>query len=334
MAVNTSYRGSRLNWLLFLLLGFMWGSSYLWIKIGVNAGLQPFTLVSFRLLIGVLVLALLVLATRERVPRDWQAYVRFAGLGFFGIALPFCLITWAEGSVDSSLAAVLTAPVPLIVIPIAAIFLPDEGLTVTKVAGVVVGLVGVAVLVGLDVSKIGSTDLVSELALLCAATSYAIGAVYVRRFIRGYRPTVPALFEVLTALVMVGVLALVFERPLETPLTVDTVAPVVWLGLLGTGLAFIVNLHLLEHWGAARASLVAYMLPVWGIILGAVVLGETITPQVLMGFALVVSGIALVNFRRGGLAAMADLLRRGPAGLAPEELASELVEVPGEPEPR
>jgi drug/metabolite transporter (DMT)-like permease len=329
MTVSTSTHGSRVNWLLFLLLGFMWGSSYLWIKIGVNAGLQPFTLVSFRLLIGVLVLAAVVFATRERLPRDWRTYVRFVGLGFFGIALPFCLITWAEGSVDSSLAAVLTAPVPLIVIPIAAVFLPDEGLTVTKVAGVVVGLVGVALLVGLDVSQIGRADLVSELALLCAAASYAIGAVYVRRFIRGYRPTIPALFEVFTALVMVGVLALIFERPLETPLTLDTVVPVTWLGLLGTGLAFIVNLHLLEHWGAARASLVAYMLPVWGIALGALVLGETITPQVLIGFALVISGIALVNFRRGGLAALVDSLRRGQAELAPE-----LADVPGEPEPR
>lgn len=329
MAVNASPRGSRLNWLLFLLLGFMWGSSYLWIKIGVNAGLQPFTLVSYRLLIGALVLTVVVFATRERLPRDWQTYVRFTGLGFFGIALPFCLITWAEGSVDSSLAAVLTAPVPLIVIPIAAIFLPDEGLTVTKIAGVVVGLVGVAILVGLDVSKIGGSDLVSELALLCAAASYAIGAVYVRRFIRGYRPTIPALFEVLTALIMVGALALIFERPLATPLTFDTVVPVTWLGLLGTGLAFIVNLHLLEHWGAARASLVAYMLPVWGIALGAVVLGETITPQVLGGFVLIITGIALVNFRKGGLTALVSSLRRGPVELAPE-----LGEVPGEPEPR
>ena len=320
---------TRLNWLLFVLLGFMWGSSYLWIKIGVSAGLQPFTLVSYRLLIGTLVLAVVVFATRERLPRDWRTYVRFTGLGFFGIALPFCLITWAEGSVDSSLAAVLTAPVPLIVIPVAAVFLPDERLTVTKVAGVLFGLVGVAILVGLDVSKIGRADLVSELALLGAATSYAIGAVYVRRFVRGHRPTIPALFEVFTALVMVGALALIFERPLSTPLTFDTVVPVTWLGLVGTGLAFIVNLHLLEHWGAARASLVAYMLPVWGIALGALVLGETITPQVLIGFALVITGIALVNFRRGGLAALLGSLRRGHVELAPE-----LADVPSEPEPR
>ena len=323
---------SRVNWLLFVLLGFMWGSSYLFIKIGVNAGLQPFTLVSSRLLIGALVLSVIVIASRERLPRDWRAYARFAGLGFFGIALPFCLITWAEGSVDSSLAAVLTAPVPLFVIPIAALFLPDEGLTANKIAGVVIGLVGVAILVGFDVTQIGRGDIGAELVLLCATLSYAVGAVYVRRFIRGYRPMIPAFFEVVTALIMVGTLALLFEDPLHAPFTADSVFAVSWLGLFGTGVAFVFNLRLLEHWGAARASLVAYMLPVWGIVLGALVLGETISPRVLAGFALVISGIALVNVRRAALVAAAASVRgrMSPTPSQPQPQAVEITESTGE----
>ncbi len=300
---------SRLNWLMFLALGFMWGSSYLFIKIGVNAGLQPFTLVTFRLLIGALVLGLVVLISRERLPRDWRAYVRFAGLGFFGIALPFSLITWAEGNVDSSLAAVLTAPVPLFVIPIAALFVPDERLTGNKIVGVVVGLLGVAILVGLDVTQLGRADTAYELVLLCATLSYATGAVYARRFLRGYRPIVPAFFEVATALVMVGPLALVFEHPLQASLSADALFAVTWLGLFGSGLAFIFNLRLIEHWGPARASLVAYMLPIWGIVLGALVLSEAISPNVLVGTALVISGIALVNVRRAALVAAGSSAR-------------------------
>jgi drug/metabolite transporter (DMT)-like permease len=330
---GATHTGNRLDWLLFVLLGFMWGSSYLFIKIGVDGGLQPFTLVTFRLLIGAAVLGAVVVTAREQLPRGWRAYAALIGLGFFGIALPFCLITWAEGSVDSSLAAVLTAPVPLFVIPIAAVFLPEEGMTANKVVGVVVGLIGVVILVGFDVSQLGQGNLFAELVLLCAATSYAVGAVYARRFVRGYRPMIPAFFEVLSALIMVGILALVFERPYAAPLTFDTVMAVTWLGLFGSGLAFMFNFRLLNHWGAARTSLVAYLLPVWGILLGASVLGEHISDRVLIGTALVISGIALVNLRRAALAAAIDRYqarRSSRAGLAG---SLEAVELPAEPEP-
>ena len=151
------------DWLVFALLGFFWGSSYLFIKIGVLAGLPPFTLVMFRLLIGSSLLATVVLIARERLPRERRFYAHISVVGFFGIALPFVLITYAETSVDSALAAVLTAPVPLFVIPFAALLLPDEGLTLNKVIGVVIGLIGVAVLVGFDPAQLGTGDFAAEL---------------------------------------------------------------------------------------------------------------------------------------------------------------------------
>ena len=116
-------RGTRADWLLFLALSFMWGSSYLFIKIGVTSGLEPFTLIALRLLFGVLLIGAVVYAARESLPRGIGAYVRLSILAFFGIALPFCLITWAENlpEIDSALAAVLTAPTPLFVIPFAAL---------------------------------------------------------------------------------------------------------------------------------------------------------------------------------------------------------------------
>ena len=117
---------SRLDWFLFILLGFLWGSSYLFIKIGVDAGLQPFTLVTLRLLIGLALLAVVVAVAREALPRERRTYGHLVVMGFFSVALPFMLITWAEQSVDSSLAAVLTAAVPLFVIPFAALILRDE----------------------------------------------------------------------------------------------------------------------------------------------------------------------------------------------------------------
>jgi drug/metabolite transporter (DMT)-like permease len=250
-----------------------------------------------------------VLVAREHLPRRLGFYLHISVVGFFGIALPFILITIAEGTVGSAVAAVLTAPVPLFVIPFAALLLPDERMTVTKVVGVVIGLIGVAVLVGFDPADLANGNLFAELLLVGAAISYAMGGVYARRFVTGYRPMIPALFEVFTALIMVAVLAFIFENPLAGPFSTDAILSVTWLGVIGSGLAFVAFFRLLGQWGAARTSLVAYLLPVWGIILGALVLREEIPPALVTGTALIIAGIALVNARREAISSALGGLR-------------------------
>src|SRR5215216_606274 len=128
-------RGTRLDWLIFLALGFFWGSSYLFIKIGVDNGLQPFTLIMCRLLIGFILLATVVTLAREPLPHDPRMYGHLFVMGVVNIAIPFSLITYAEQAVDSSVAAVLNGAVPLLVIVIAAIFLKGETITLNRVAG-------------------------------------------------------------------------------------------------------------------------------------------------------------------------------------------------------
>jgi drug/metabolite transporter (DMT)-like permease len=290
---------SRVDWLLFVLLGFLWGSSYLFIKIGVEAGLQPFTLVSLRLIVGFALLAVVVAAARERLPRRLQTYGHLGVMAAFSVAIPFSLITWAEQSVDSTLAAVLNGSVPLFVIVIAAVFLRDEPISINRLAGLVIGFVGVAILVGFDPARLATGDLAPKLALIGSSVSYAVGAVYARRTVHGLRPMIPALFQVGFAFVMAGALALIFERPLTLPMRADAILAIVWLGLLGSGAAYLVFFRLLGRWGATRTSLVAYLLPVFGIVLGAVVLGEAIDARLLIGTALVIGGIALVNARWG-----------------------------------
>src|SRR6267142_3954063 len=159
-------RGSRIDWLIFLALGFFWGSSYLFIKIGVDHGLQPFTLIMVRLLIGFVLLASVVAVAREPLPRDPRTYGHLFVMGAINIGLPFSLITFAEQAVDSSLASVINSAVPLFVIVIAAIFLKGETITLNRVAGLVVGFIGVALLVGLDVADLGSANALGELALV------------------------------------------------------------------------------------------------------------------------------------------------------------------------
>ena len=288
----------RSDWLLFVLLGFFWGSSYLFIKIGVDAGLQPFTLVSLRLLIGLALLAVVVAVAREALPSEPRMYGHLAVMGFFSVALPFSLITWAEQHVDSSLAAVLTGAVPIFTIPIAALLLADERVTTNRLLGVLFGLVGVAVVVGFDPASLMGGALLPELALIGAAASYALGGVYARRMVHGLRPMIPALLQVAFALVMVAIPALALERPWASSFTVEALVAVAWLGLLGSGLAYLVFFRLLGRWGATRTTLVAYLLPIWGIVLGALVLSEPIDARLVAGTALVIGGIGLVNRRR------------------------------------
>jgi drug/metabolite transporter (DMT)-like permease len=290
-------RNSGIDWFLFVLLGFLWGSSYLFIKIGVDAGLTPFTLVAVRLLFGFLLLAGVVLVAREALPRRLTMYGHLFVMAILSVALPFSLITWAEQSVDSTLAATLNASVPLFVIPIAAIVLIDEKISTNKVIGVMVGFIGVAILVGFDPGVLAGTDVTAALALIGSSISYAAGGVYARRFATGLRPMIPAMVQVGFALLITAVMALLFESPLAFPWRFDAILAVIWLGLLGSGAAYLVFFRLLGRWGATRTSLVAYLLPVYGIALGAMVLNEKVDARLVLGTLLVIAGIALVNLR-------------------------------------
>lgn len=302
-------RGTRLDWLIFLALGFFWGSSYLFIKIGVDAGLQPFTLITFRLLIGLLVLATVVAIAREPLPREPRIYGHLFVMGVINIAIPFSLITFAEQTVDSSLAAVISGSMPLFVIVIAAIFLKGETITLNRVAGLLIGFVGVATLVGIDVTDFSSANTIGELALIGSTLSYAVGNVYNKAHAHGLRPMIPALFQVLFGLLVVGTLAFVFERPLAVVPAPEAILSVVWLGVFGSSLAYLLYFRILGHWGATRTSMVAYLLPVVGIVLGALVLREALTLSTVLGTILVIGGIALVNSRFGAR----PLFRQAPA---------------------
>jgi drug/metabolite transporter (DMT)-like permease len=303
----TGDRGSRWEWLVFGALGLMWGSSYLFIKLGIET-LTPLTLVALRLGIGAAVLVAIVAVAREPLPRGRRIYGHLAVLSLFSIMIPFVLITSAEQMVSSSLAAILTATVPLFVIVIAAARLRDEPVTVGRLAGLLVGFAGVVMVVGGGGSGDAETW-PAQLALLGAAASYAIGGVYARRHVTGLRPMIPAVAQVSIAFVITSILALVLERPFELDFTPQAIGSVIWLGVLGSGLAYLAFFRLLRTWGATRTSLVAYLLPVVGIALGVVVAGETVDPGMIGGTLLVIGGIGLVNARFG----QRPLFGRSPA---------------------
>jgi drug/metabolite transporter (DMT)-like permease len=290
-------RATPVEWLIFLTLGFCWGSSYLFIKLAVD-DFGTFTLVALRLAVGAMLLWAVVVLSRVELPRAPRMYGHLAVMGAINIAIPFALITWAERSADSSLAAILTSPVPLFAAVLAPFFLPDEPIRVNGLAGLGLGFIGVVILVSPGLSGSGG-ELTAMLALLAAAASYACGAIYARRNVRGLRPMVPAVFQVTFAGLYTLVLAFLIERPLSDTPDAEAIFSILWLGLLGSGLAYLCFFRLLGPWGATRLTMVAYLIPVIGIALGFLVLGETIDGRVVVGTMAILAGIAIVNGRYG-----------------------------------
>ena len=288
---------NRSNWLVFLGLGFMWGSSYLFIKLAVD-DFGTFTLVALRLAVGAALLWVVIRLAGQELPRERRLYGHLLVMACVNIVIPFALITWAERSVDSSIAAILTAAVPLFAIVIAPLILHDEPIRVNGLVGLAVGFIGVVVLTSRNLGASGS-DVTGEIALLGAALSYAVGAVYARHNMRGVRPMIPAVFQVTFAMLIAGAIAIVFEHPWDARPDAQAIFSIVWLGLLGSGLAYLANFRLLAAWGATRTTLVAYVIPVVGIVLGFLVLNEPIDIRLLLGTGLVVGGVALVNSRYG-----------------------------------
>jgi drug/metabolite transporter (DMT)-like permease len=289
---------TRSDWLIFLALGFMWGSSYLFIKLAVDS-FGTFTLVALRLLIGAAFLWVVLRASRTPLPRERRAYMHLVVMSIVNITIPFALITWAEQSVDSALAAILNSTVPLMVIVIAPMFLPDEPIRLNGLLGLAIGFAGVVLIVSPGLMGATATA-AGQLALLGSSLAYAIGNVYARKNVRGLPPMIPAVFQVTFALVTVGLIALVLERPWETSRPdFEAWFSVIWLGILGSGMAYLAYFRLLSRWGATRTSLVAYLLPIVGIVLGFLVLQEPIDVTLIAGTALVIAGVALVNGRWG-----------------------------------
>jgi drug/metabolite transporter (DMT)-like permease len=292
-----SARSNRIDWLVFFALGFMWGSSYLFIKLAVD-DFGTFTLVALRLIVGALLLWSVVRIAHQPLPRERRIYGHLLVMAVINITIPFLLITWAEQSVESSLAAILTSPVPLFAIVLSSIFLADEPMRVNGVVGLIVGFIGVVIITSRGLTGEGSS-VIGELALLGAAFSYACGAVYSRRNVRGLPPMIPAVFQVTFAAIITGVVALLFEHPWTAQPDAEAIFSILWLGILGSGLAYLFVFRLFAAWGATRTTLVSYLIPVVGIVLGYLVLQEPVDATIIVGTALVIAGIGLVNSRFG-----------------------------------
>ncbi len=285
------------DWLRFWLLGVVWGTSFLWIKIAVTE-VSPFVLVSFRTLFGMLGLAA-ILAVSPSARPDRAAILKtlpaFVLIGLFNVAVPFTLISWAEKFIDSGVASILNSTTPLFSIVLAPLFLKDDPFTWRKAAGLLVGFLGVFVLLSPDLGQAMSSNLLGQGAMLLATLSYAGATIYARKASQGLPAPYQSFMQLLLATVFMWTLTLASERPLHLPALPITWVALLWLGLLGSCLAYLLYFTLLHNIGPTRTTTVTYTLPLFGVILGAVFLGERLYVQSIIGGALIISGILVVN---------------------------------------
>jgi drug/metabolite transporter (DMT)-like permease len=282
------------HWFVFILLGAIWSSSFMWIKIAVQE-VGPITLVAFRVLFGLLFGVVVIFIQRVPWPRTFKAWFPLLLLGVTNVAIPFFLISWGEQSIDSAVASILDATVPLFTILIAHYLLHDDKMTLPKVLGLVVGFAGILILMSKDIGA-SSSSLLGQAAVIVASMFYAGSAVYVRKvtedtpgILRSAGPLVSA-----TAIMWLG--TILFENPVQIPQLGITWAALLFLGILGSGLAFVMAYYLIHEIGPTRTTMVTYLFPLGGVTLGVTFLREPLTWQVITGAIFILASLVIANW--------------------------------------
>lgn len=280
-----------------LLLSTIWGSSFLFIKVG-DRSFDPFEVSAGRTSIGALTLFLVLLATKDRLPRDLRIWGHLALTGLFMNALPFTLFAWGEQRVTAVTAGIFNATTPLFVLPVAFVMLPTERLTRQRIAGLFVGFAGVLVVLGVW-NGFGGFHLTGDLACLMAAVSYGVGMPYTRRFVvtgSSASATSLACGQLTAASIELAVISPLLARA-PTHFYAVSVLSMISLGVLCTGVAYILNYSIVREAGASNAALVTYLITIFSTILGVVVLGEGLSWTEPVGAVVVFIGIALAQGR-------------------------------------
>lgn len=291
-----SARMSASDWALLLLLSLIWGGSFFLIAVIVGH-LPVLWIVALRVLIAAALLWVIVLATGKALPRGAGLWGAFLIMGVLNNAVPFGLIVWAQGSIPAGLASILNATTPLFTVLVSTVVLADERAGLMRLAGVAVGLGGVAVMIGVDELAGHGHGVLPQIAMLGAAVSYACAAAFGRRFrAQGIDPLVTAAGMVTGSSIVL--LPLAMWRDGMPPAAV----PQVWLalcvlGLVCTGLAYVLFFRILGRAGATNISLVTFLVPVSAILLGWLFLDEALGLPQLLGMAVIGLGLAMIDGR-------------------------------------
>lgn len=295
---------SLLNWAFLLILGIIWGSSFMGAKIALT-GFGPMTVAALRLVIGAFTLVGFAYIFRDGLPKwetatDRRIWLHILGMGLFTNAIPFTLLNWGQLRVSSGFAGISMAVVPLLVLPLAHFFVAGDRMTRKKVLGFAIGFAGVIILVG-PASFMGTSDdplePVARLACIGAACCYAIGSIITRRC-----PPV-GLVPFAAAALLVGTIcmvpmALYFEGVPSLPDNRAALVGIIYLGLFPTALATIMLVNIINKAGPSFMSLVNYQVPIWAIIFSMTFMNEALPESFLSALALILLGLGISQYKR------------------------------------
>lgn len=283
------------DWLLLVLLSVLWGATFFFIAVA-NPEVPPFTLVLSRVGLAALALAPMVMLLGQRLPATAAGWWPFVVQAVINNVIPFTLMVYGQLRIASGLAAVLNATTPLFTLVVARLF-AGEALTASKVAGVVLGVGGVAILVGPAALGANASSVIGMLCILGAALSYAVSALWMRR-LRHIPPLVSATAQVTCSTVMLLPLAGVAERFWQLPMPgTPALLAVLGLALISTALAYIVFFRLNASAGPTNVMLVTLLIPVTATILGVAFLNETLTRHQVAGALVIASGLVVIDGR-------------------------------------
>lgn len=301
---------ARSRFILYLiLLAWMWGSSYLFVKVGV-VEIPPLTFAAGRSVLGGAILIVVLVLQGQGLPKWGGIWKHIAIAALVHNAAPYVLVALAGQHIDSGLAAIITGTTPLFTIILAHFLVADDRLTPAKLAGILVGFAGLLVLVMPAVLAGVRATTGGVVAVLLAALCYAIATVYSRNHLRGSSNlSVPAA-QLMLAAVYILPLSLIIDQPYGLPRpSWLAVGALLSNGIFGTALAFVVFYRLVELANPSQISTVSYLIPVVGASLGAVVLGEPLTWNIYLGFTGILFGVMVVNGFRGARFSAASRFR-------------------------
>lgn len=296
MAATTTKVMGPVEWVLLLILSVLWGGSFFFGKVAL-AELPPFTLVFGRVCIAALALNVIVLVSPYRMPTSGRVWAAFCVMGLLNNLIPFSLIFWGQTRIASALAAILNSTTPLFTVILAHLLTKDEKLTPKRLSGVLLGIGGVAVMIGPEALSGLGGDVLAQVAVMGAALSYALAGLFGRRF-KGIPPLVTASGQVTaTTFIMVPVVCLA-DQPWSLPTPgIRTFAALVGLALLSTAFAYVLYFRILAVAGATNLLLVTFLIPVSALVLGTSVLGERLSSRQFGGMALIATGLAAIDGR-------------------------------------
>lgn len=286
------------SWGMLLGLSVLWGGSFFFMEVAVRE-LPTFTFVVLRVGLAAAVLLTLARLMGLALPRSRTIWAAFFCMGLLNNVVPFCLIAWGETRIAGGLASILNATTPLFAVVAAHALTDDEKMSVGKAAGVAVGFVGVAVMIGPTLFDSIGGHVWAQVAVLGAALSYSLAGIFGKRFKRlGMPPMLTAAGQVTASTVMLLPVALLVDRPwtLDMP-GIRVWGAVLGIALLSTALAYVVYFRALAAMGATNVMLVTFLIPVSAILLSWGILGERLAARDFLGMALIVAGLAAIDGR-------------------------------------